>query len=64
MVEALQRRDALIRFSNVSKKYGDAIILDNVSFEVKEGERLSLIGPGGCGKTPMIPAAAKYLFRA
>lgn len=44
----------MIRFHNVSKSYGTEKILSQVSFEVKGGERLSLIGPGGCGKTTML----------
>jgi phospholipid/cholesterol/gamma-HCH transport system ATP-binding protein len=61
----------LIRFVNVSKKYGDEMVLDKVSFEVQTGERVSLIGPGGCGKTTMLKillglekpdAGSAYLF--
>ncbi|NLB50200.1 MAG: betaine/proline/choline family ABC transporter ATP-binding protein [Clostridiaceae bacterium] len=41
----------MIRFEEVVKKYGDAVILDQISFEIKEGEFAVLIGPSGCGKT-------------
>ncbi len=33
------------------KRYGDAWVVDDVSFEVEEGELLVLLGPSGCGKT-------------
>jgi len=41
----------MIRFEQVTKKYGRSVILDNLSFEIKEGEFAVLIGPSGCGKT-------------
>ncbi len=36
-------------FRNVSAGYKQRKVLDNVSFTVKEGEFVSLIGPNGCG---------------
>lgn len=44
----------LIRFENVSKRYGAFCALRDVSFEVKEGEILGLLGPNGAGKTTIM----------
>ena len=41
----------MIRFSGVSKHFDSDIVLEHVSFDVAPGERVSLVGPGGCGKT-------------
>ncbi len=40
-----------IRFESVSKKFGPKIILDEVSFEVKRGEILFILGKSGMGKS-------------
>jgi len=44
----------MLQVSNLSKSYGDNIILENVSFIVNVGERLGLVGPNGCGKTTLL----------
>ena len=41
----------MIKFENVSKQYGAKTILNNISFEIPDGQFVVLIGPSGCGKT-------------
>jgi len=43
-----------ITVSNVTKKYGDIIAVDNFSLTVESGELFGLIGPDGAGKTTMM----------
>ncbi|RJO59832.1 ABC transporter ATP-binding protein [Candidatus Parcubacteria bacterium] len=41
----------IIRVKNLTKKYGDFIAVDNISFSVKTGETFGILGPNGAGKT-------------
>jgi multiple sugar transport system ATP-binding protein len=40
-----------IRFQNVTKTFGEAKVVDDLSLEIADGEFLVLLGPSGCGKT-------------
>jgi len=43
-----------VRFDHVSKRYGRVLAVDDVSFDVPEGELFALLGPNGAGKTTLI----------
>ena len=54
-----------LAFENVSVAFdtpkGRLQVAENVSYDVRDGEFLSLIGPSGCGKTTMLNMAAGFL---
>jgi len=43
-----------IEVKNLTKYFGDLHVLDNISFNVKKGEFLCVVGPTGCGKTTFL----------
>jgi spermidine/putrescine transport system ATP-binding protein len=43
--------DVDVRLERVTKRFGDAVAVDDLSVDVDEGEFFSLLGPSGCGKT-------------
>ncbi len=44
-------QDKLIDLVNITKSYGDNIILDDLNLYIRENEFITLLGPSGCGKT-------------
>ena len=46
-----QEREVLVRFDKVSKSFGSFKVLDELSFVVRKGETLVLMGPSGTGKS-------------
>ncbi len=40
-----------VQLKNITKRFGDVIAVNQVDFEINEGELLVLLGPSGCGKT-------------
>ena len=43
--------DQVIEFKNVSKAYGDRLLVDNLSFQIPPGAIVGIIGPNGAGKS-------------
>jgi polar amino acid transport system ATP-binding protein len=44
----------MVRFDNVSKRYGALTVLDGLNLEIARGEKVSVIGPSGSGKTTVL----------
>jgi putative ABC transport system ATP-binding protein len=43
-----------VEIKNVTKSFGQRIILDKFSLDIKKGEFLAMIGPSGCGKSTIL----------
>ena len=46
--------EPMVRFENVSKRYGSHTVLDGLDLEVARGEKVAIIGPSGSGKTTVL----------
>lgn len=47
-------KDFSIELKNIKKKYGDKIVLDNLSLNITPNEFISVTGPSGCGKSTLM----------
>src|SRR6266571_4965048 len=45
----------------LTKRFGDAIVVDGLSLAVEKGEFVSLLGPSGCGKTTTLQMIAGFV---
>ncbi len=50
----------LIRFQNVTKRFGDFVAIDNLTLDIFAQEFFALLGPSGCGKTTMMRMLAGF----
>ena len=49
-----KKKEPKVKVQNLTKKFGDLLVLNNLNFEVEEGEFLCIVGPTGCGKTTFL----------
>ncbi len=50
----------LVRFENVTKRFGDDVAVNGVSLDIYEREFFALLGPSGCGKTTLMRLLAGF----
>lgn len=55
----MQQNMPKVQVKNLTKKFGDLLVLDNISFDVQKGEFLCIVGPTGCGKTTFLNSLTK-----
>lgn len=56
----MQESDYIIRVENVSKSFGDKIVLNDVNLFIRKGEFVTILGPSGCGKTTLLRLIAGF----
>ena len=50
----MENRKVKVKVTHLTKKFGDLLVLNDVSFDVYDGEFLCIVGPTGCGKTTFL----------
>jgi ATP-binding cassette subfamily F protein 3 len=52
--EVSRSGDNVFHVEDLTKRYGDVVLFENLSFDVPRGKRLGIMGPNGCGKTTLL----------
>ena len=47
-------QEIIVKFDEVTKQYGDLVVLDKLNLNIKKNEMVSIIGPSGSGKTTVL----------
>ena len=50
----MENQDLKVQVNHLTKRFGDLLVLDDISFNIKKGEFVCIVGPTGCGKTTFL----------
>ncbi len=50
-IKSFKKTNSVVKFDNISLAYGNRLILDNINFEINEGQIFGMLGPNGVGKS-------------
>ena len=50
-IKSFKNNNSVIKFENISLAYGNRLILDNINFNINEGQIFGMLGPNGVGKS-------------
>lgn len=53
---------SILSVKNISKSFGQSVVLNDINFELNNGEFFSVVGPSGCGKTTLLRIIAGLEF--
>ena len=51
MAELNDNRPVKVEVKDLTKRFGDLLVLDHMNFDIKKNEFVCVVGPTGCGKT-------------
>ncbi len=57
----IDNRPIKVKVEHLTKSFGDLLVLDDVSFNIKKGEFVCVVGPTGCGKTTFLNLLTKLI---
>ena len=53
--------ESKVKVRNLTKSFGDLLVLDDISFDIKKGDFVCIVGPTGCGKTTFLNLLVKLI---
>ena len=60
-METKENRNVKVQVEHLTKKFGDLLVLNDISFQIKRGEFVCVVGPTGCGKTTFLNLLTKLI---